>query len=158
MASDDKSRVSATGTSRLRGTSASKDKDMQFGRGRNTSNTRNQEVSGLNRTRGASANKDPVPKFGQKRTPSQDKMNLGFGKTNTSSTASATSASSTDSVKLDPSMTTIKKTELEALKSEIETQKEEIFNVNIKLKKAENEADMMKRDHKDEIDRITQEL
>lgn len=55
-------------------------------------------------------------------------------------------------------MTTIKKKELEDLKAELEQKKEESYNLTIKMKKAENQCEILKRDHKDEIEKIIQEI
>lgn len=84
-------------------------------------------------------------------------MNLGFGKGT--------------EVKIDPDSTIIKKAELELLKKdsekaknldsvtkELEDAKEEVYNITIKMKKAENRCETLIRDHKDEIENITLEL
>jgi len=149
-------RTSTAGSSRLRGSSASKD-EMQFGKTRNTSGTREAEVSGLNRTRGTSANKDKDLKFGKtgaatQRGSSKDKLGLSFGKHPPSA------ADMKDMIKLDPSMTTIKKDELQDLKKDIEAKTEELYNINIKMKKVENSCEVLKRDHKDELERTVSEM
>lgn len=51
-------------------------------------------------------------------------------------------------------MTLIKIKELDELKSELDQKKEEVYNLNIKVKKAENQCEILKRDHKDEIDKV----
>ena len=76
-------------------------------------------------------------------------MSLAFGKQ---------PGAAADTVKLDPSMTTIKKKELEDLKADIEAKKEEIFNVTIKMKKVQNESEQMERDHKDQLETQANEL
>ena len=53
-------------------------------------------------------------------------------------------------------MTTIKIKELEDLKAELEKKIEESYNLTIKMKKAENQCEVLKRDHKDEIDNLIQ--
>ena len=55
-------------------------------------------------------------------------------------------------------MTTIKKKELEDLKAELELKKEESYNLTIKVKKAENQCEILKRDHKDEIEKLVQDI
>jgi len=52
----------------------------------------------------------------------------------------------------------VKKAEHEEMKAELEKQKDELYQVNIKIKSVENQANIAKRDHKDEIDRITSDL
>jgi len=102
--------------------------------------------------RGSSATKDKDLKFGAKdRTGSKDRLGLGFGKGT--------------EVKIDPDSTIIKKAELELLQKdsanakkldgitkELEDAKEEVYNITIKMKKAENKCNTLIRDHKDEID------
>ena len=44
------------------------------------------------------------------------------------------------------------------MKDEIDKLKDDLYQVNIKLKKAVSEADVAKRDHQDEINRISQEI
>jgi len=52
----------------------------------------------------------------------------------------------------------VKKKDNEEMKAELEKQKDELYKVNIKIKSVENEAKIAERDHKDEIDRITNEM
>lgn len=44
------------------------------------------------------------------------------------------------------------------MKAELEKQKDELYQVNIKIKSVENQAKIAERDHKDDIDRITNEM
>lgn len=104
--------TSRTGTSRARGTSATKDKDLQFGRqggARNTSASREKDVQGLSRARGSSQDKNKDLQFGRgargagerparEKSNSKERLGLSFGKT-----------AAAEPAKLDPSMTTIKK-------------------------------------------------
>jgi len=83
----------------------------------------------------------------RERSSSGNRMNLAFGK-----------KEAADTVKLDPSMTTIKKKELEDLKADVEAKKEEIFNITIKMKKVQNESEQMGRDHKDQLEEQANEL
>lgn len=106
----------------------------------------------MNKTRGTSSGRDKEIQFGKGRSTSKDRLGLGFGK------GSSTTASSGDTVKIDPNMTLIKKTELEELKADLEGKKEEIYNINLKMKKVESQSEVLKRDHKDELDRIETEL
>lgn len=55
-------------------------------------------------------------------------------------------------------MTTIKIKELEDLKAELDKKIEESYNLTIKMKKAENQCEVLRRDHKDEIDNLIQEI
>lgn len=140
--------TSRTGTSRARGTSATKDKDLQFGRTRNTSASREKDVQGLTRARGSSQEKNKDLQFGRgARGGSKERLGLTFGKTAVAEPA-----------KLDPSMTTIKKQELQDLREENEKNKEDLYNINIKLKKVENQCELLKRDHIDQIETLTHEL
>ena len=68
-------------------------------------------------------------------------MGLNFGK------------STANTVQLDPSMTTIKKTELEELKKELADKKEEAYNLVVEKKNAENQVEVMKRDHADALEK-----
>ena len=140
--------TSRTGTSRARGTSATKDKDLQFGRTRNTSASREKDVQGLTRARGSSQEKNKDLQFGRgARGGSKERLGLTFGKTAVAEPA-----------KLDPSMTTIKKQELQELREDNEKNKEDLYNINIKLKKVENQCELLKRDHIDQIETLTHEL
>lgn len=51
----------------------------------------------------------------------------------------------------------IKKKEFTDLKEELEKTKDELYNVNIKMKKIESQTEVLKRDHKDELDRVITE-
>jgi len=65
-------------------------------------------------------------------------------------------------------MTTIKKTELKELQDTAEENKkiakqleekvEELYNLNIKMKGMENKFEILKRDHKDELEKLISEL
>lgn len=44
------------------------------------------------------------------------------------------------------------------MKDEIERLKDELYQVNVKVKKAESQQDILKRDHQDEINHISQEI
>lgn len=61
-------------------------------------------------------------------------------------------------VKIDPSMQLIKKKELEELKADLESKKEEIYKINLSMKKVEGQSEILKRDHKDELEKVTNEL
>jgi len=52
----------------------------------------------------------------------------------------------------------VKKKDNEDMKAELEKQKDELYQVNIKIKSVENQAKIAERDHKDDIDRITNEM
>ena len=152
-------------TLRARGASASKDGgDVKFGaRGRQGSGTREAEVRGV---RGTSANKGADVKFGgrDRSTGSRDRQSLQFGK-----------AAAGEGVKLDPDSMIIKKkdhellkeqssqlskvqTEADGLQKELEASKEEVYNITIKMKKAENKCNTLVRDHEDAIEALTAEL
>jgi hypothetical protein len=93
-------------------------KDLQFGKTRNTSASRDKDISGLNRTRNSSS--------------SRERLGLTFNK--------AAAQAAAEAPKLDPNMTTILKTELKELKEakeENEKNKEELYSLNIKYKKLE---------------------
>ena len=55
-------------------------------------------------------------------------------------------------------MTTIKKKELQDLKDQNEKQNKELYELNIKFRKVENEVEIQKRDHADAIETLTAEL
>lgn len=44
------------------------------------------------------------------------------------------------------------------MKDELEKQKDELYQINIKMKKVESQTEVLKRDHADEIARITAEI
>jgi len=48
---------------------------------------------------------------------------------------------------VDPDSTVIKNAELRAMKDEIERLKDELYQVNVKVKRAESQQDILKRDH-----------
>jgi len=107
----------------------------------------------LNRTRGTSSGKDKDLQFGKgARGSSKDRLGLGFGRGSNASTTSS------DMVKIDPSMQLIKKKEFEELKADLESKKEEIYKINLQMKKVEGQSEILKRDHKDELEKVTNEL
>lgn len=95
-----------------------------------------------------SASKEAAqPQFGRERSGSRGRLGLNFG-----------AKADKDMIKLDPSMTTIKKTELEELKKEIDAKKDEVYAMTIKKKEAENKVVIMERDHKDALDKMEVDL
>lgn len=63
--------------------------------------------------------------------------------------------------KLDPSMTTIKKAELETLQEqakESEKHKDDLYELNIKYKQLNFQTEQLKRDHKDELEKLEASL
>lgn len=118
--------------------------------------------------RGTSANKGADVKFGgrDRSTGSRDRQGLQFGKA---------SAAGGEGVKLDPDSMIIKKkdhellkeqsaeltkvqTEADGLQKELEATKEEVYNITIKMKKAENKCNTLVRDHEDALEALTAEL
>jgi hypothetical protein len=48
--------------------------------------------------------------------------------------------------------------ECDGLKKELEVTKEEVYNITIKMKKAENKCNTLVRDHEDALEALTAEL
>jgi len=140
--------------SRARASSKEKTADLQFGRTRNTSASRDKDIGGLNRTRGSSRDKQNTDlKFGQgtsavRGSASKERLGLNFGK-------------AAEAPKLDPNQTVVDKKELKSLqdsKEENDKNKEELYNLNIKYKKLDFQLEQLKRDHKDELETLTHDL
>ena len=84
----------------------------------------------------------------RRRSSSRGNLGLNFGK----------SGATGNTVELDPSMTTIKKTELEELKKELQEKKDEAYNLAVEMKKKDNEVEVMKRDHSDALEKQESDL
>jgi hypothetical protein len=148
--------TAATATSRARAGSKEAPEVRGIGGARGTSGSRKDDVQGLGKTLGGTrgtsrAQADLKSGTARERTgASKERPGLNFGK-----------AAAPEPPKLDPSMTTIKKQELQDLKDaseQNEKHKEELYQLNIKYKQLEFQLEQLKRDHKDELDRLTHEL
>ena len=122
-----------------------------IGGARGSSGSRKEDVQGLGKTLGGRASSRAQLGVGtaKERTgASKERTGLAFGKTPVAAP-------------LDPSMTTVKKQELQDLKEaseQNEKHKEELYGLNIKYKQLEFQTEQLKRDHKDELDSATHDL
>ena len=127
--------------------------DLQFGRGRQTTDAA-KDSKAPTTARSSSKDKSDL-KFGSsavRQSSSKEKLGLTFNKHAATVAAAAP---------LDPSMTTIKKTELEKLQekaAEFDQLKDEVYELNVKKKQLTNQLDQLKQQHQDQIEDLTNEM